>query len=321
MASSRITTVLKLAILCGLAVYLFRSVDLDTVGRFLGRIPLRIFAAGLLLTLVSLSLQAVRWRLLMHRPSISLKECLAFVGLGASMSLASPSSVVSDSIISYWMGKRNADVLGAMSTFFAARLIGSLSGVVLFLSALASHLWVFEKLPLDWSPRKAAYAGAAVLVVLAALLAARRHRERLADLRRRALPVLKRPGSLVFALLLSVGVQVVQFTVYFLGFRAVGAPVAFLDIFFFAPLILFMTMLPISIGGIGVRETMAIFFYTLIPGVDKEMVLAQAGYNYLLLFGAAAVNLAFAAAVLGLPWRARRKVPARIPAPPGARAA
>ncbi|HLP41057.1 MAG TPA: lysylphosphatidylglycerol synthase transmembrane domain-containing protein [Fibrobacteria bacterium] len=321
MASSRITTVLKLAVLCGLAVYLFRGVDLESVGRSLGRVPSRIFAAGLLLTLISLSLQAVRWRLLMHRPSISLKECQAFVGLGASMSLVSPSSVISDGAISYWMGKRNADVLGAMSTFFAARLIGSLSGAVLFLATLASHLWVFERLPLAWSPGKAAFAGAALLLVLAALLAARRHRKRLADLRRHALPALKHPGSLALALLLSVGVQVVQFTVYFLGFRAVGAPLALLDVFFFAPLIVFMTMLPISIGGIGVRETMAIFFYTLIPGVTKEMVLAQAGYNYLILFGAAAVNLAFAAVVLGLPWRARRKVPARVPTPPGARAA
>lgn len=310
MTSGRITLALKALVLVGLVTFLLSTADLDAIAGHLARIPLSVFAAGIALMLSSLALQTVRWRLLLDDPSIRFRECLAFVGLGASLNMVSPSTVVADGVISYWMGRRTSNVLGAMSTLLAARLIGSLSAVVLFLAALASHLWVFERIPMEWSPRRILYAGAAGATLAAAIVLARRHRGKLGQLGHRALPAMKSPGTLAMVLALSVAIQALMFYAYYLGFRAIGAPVRLLDVFFFAPLITFAGMIPVSIGGIGVREGLGVFFYTLIPGVSREEVLSQAGYHYILMLGAALVNLAFAAAVLGPPWKA--------PAAPGA---
>jgi uncharacterized membrane protein YbhN (UPF0104 family) len=86
-----------------------------------------------------------------------------------------------------------------------------------------------------------------------------------------------------------------------IGYRALGIPVAFADILFFAPIMTFIGMIPMSIGGIGVRESLSIFFFTLLPGVEKEQLLAHAGYGYILMVGMAAANLLFAFAILGKP--------------------
>ena len=98
---------------------------------------------------------------------------------------------------------------------------------------------------------------------------------------------------------LSLAVQFVQMSAHWIAYRAIGAPVAYADILFFLPLITLLGMAPVSLGGMGVREGLGIFFYTLLPGVGREAVLAEAGFRYLLMAAMAAVNLAVAAAVLG----------------------
>ena len=107
------------------------------------------------------------------------------------------------------------------------------------------------------------------------------------------------------------------------GFRSVGAPVAFADVMFFAPLVILLSTAPVSLGGIGVREGLGLFFYTMLPGVGPEAVLAQAGYGYLVLFTLGGLNLALAAAMLG--WRRKgtgKREPRRLPGEPaGPRAA
>lgn len=301
MTPSRWILVLKAGVLAALLTVLLRAVDLERIAGAIGNIPARVFAAGILLTLASLALQAFRWRLLLKDPGIPFRECLAFVGLGVSLNLVAPSAALSDGAVSYWLGRRNADVLKAMSTLLAAKLIGTLCAAGFLLVAMTSHLWVFARLPLEWSPVKAAFTVAAVGAAGLALLLIRRYRQRFDELAHRALPALLNPAILSQVVLISLVIHATQFTVYWLAFRAVGAPVAYLDVCFFSPLVTVMSMIPVSLGGIGVREGMQIFFYTLIPGVEKEMVLAQAGYNYLVLFAVAFLNLLFASMVLRHP--------------------
>jgi hypothetical protein len=100
---------------------------------------------------------------------------------------------------------------------------------------------------------------------------------------------------------LSLGVQLVQIAAHWIAYRAIGAPIAYSDLLFFLPFITLLGMAPVSLGGMGVREGLGIFFYTMLPGVGREAVLAEAGFRYLLMAVMAAVNLAVAMAVLGGP--------------------
>ena len=105
-------------------------------------------------------------------------------------------------------------------------------------------------------------------------------------------------------MVISLGVQLVQIAAHWIGYQALGAPIAYSDLLFFLPLITLLAMVPISLGGMGVREGLGIFFFTLLPGVGREAVLAEAGFRYLLMAVMAVVNIAVAGVVLG--WLGRR---------------
>lgn len=301
MARPRPVVILKALVFLALVVLILRNADLARVGAHLGRIPPSAWALALAALFASLALQALRWKLLLKDPHLPYRECYAFIGVGSSLAMVAPSSLLADGAAGYWLGKRQSGVVRALSSLLAARAIGALSGVLLLLCALPSHLWVFRELRLEGSSRQALAAGALVLFLGALAFLARRYRLRLSEVVDRALPILKDPRDLGIAVGLSLAVQLVQMAAHWIAYRAIGAPVAYSDLIFFLPLITLLGMIPISLGGMGVREGLAIFFYTLLPGVGKEAVLAEAGFRYLLMAALAAVNLAVAGAVLGRP--------------------
>lgn len=292
---------LRGAVLVGLLAYILHGLDFAKVGTILSRLPVWAVLAGLALLLTGQALQAARWKVLLRESTVRYRDCFAFISVGATLNLVSPSGILSDGTIAYWMGKRNKMVIQSMSSLLASRLIGVFAMGLLFAIAFPSHLWVFGKLDLAWAPAKVLIIGMAVLSLAVAAVLARRHESRVRALLGQALPALKSPGSLLFALLLSVAVQLCQFAMLVIGYLVMEIPIGILDLFFFAPIMTFIGLIPMSIGGIGVREGLSIFFFTLLPGVEKEMLLAHAGYGYVLMAGMAAVNGLIALAVLGRP--------------------
>lgn len=290
---------LRLAVVAGLAAYILHELDFSKVGENLGRLPLRIFAFALLLQALGQFLLALRWKILLRDPAVPFLDCLAFIGMGASMNLVSPSGLLSDGAISYWMGRRNHNVIRSMSTLLASRLIGVGSMILFFAVALPGHLWAFHRLSIAWAPAKIAFAAIAAIALIAAAVLAYRNRRRVLDLLHQSLPFLRSPGVLTLAMALSIGIHTCQFLILYMGFRAMDIPIRYMDILFFSPVMTLIGMVPISIGGVGVRESLSIFFYTLLPGVHKEQLLAHAGYGYVVLGMMALVNLVVVFAVLG----------------------
>ena len=218
--------------------------------------------------------------------------------------MVSPSSLLADGAVGYWLGKRRHGVLRALSALFAARVLGVAAGVFLLLAALPSHLWVFHELHLEGTARRALAVTVLALVLTAAAALAWRFRDKLSQLVDRALPILKDPLSLGLAMALSLCVQLVQIAAHWIAFRAIGAPIGYSDLLFFLPLITLLSMVPISLGGMGVREGLGIYFFTMLPGVGGEAVLAEAGFRYLMMAAMTVVNIAVAGAVLG--WNGRQ---------------
>jgi arylsulfatase A-like enzyme/uncharacterized membrane protein YbhN (UPF0104 family) len=76
-----------------------------------------------------------------------------------------------------------------------------------------------------------------------------------------------RSGLLSQAALLGVGIHVFNNFIYVFTARALGVELGAGVVFFVSSLQIFATLLPISIGGVGVREATAVFLYTQIGGV------------------------------------------------------
>lgn len=83
----------------------------------------------------------------------------------------------------------------------------------------------------------------------------------------------REPVLLAKTFLYSVGVQLLGFLAVFLLAGGLGLNIEFLHIAVFLPLIILLTLLPISISGIGVREGAFVFFFGAV-GIPPENALA-----------------------------------------------
>jgi glycosyltransferase 2 family protein len=90
------------------------------------------------------------------------------------------------------------------------------------------------------------------------------------------------PSAVAKALLLSFGAQIIRVVNVWLAGRALGLelPIAYLMVT--VPIVIFLLMLPISIGGLGVRETGYIYLLGLI-GISSESAFAVSLLLYLAL--------------------------------------
>ncbi|HNX81444.1 MAG TPA: lysylphosphatidylglycerol synthase transmembrane domain-containing protein [Candidatus Omnitrophota bacterium] len=79
---------------------------------------------------------------------------------------------------------------------------------------------------------------------------------------------------------LSVLIQIsAPFTFYYIG-KALGIQINWLYYFIFPPIISAITLLPISIGGLGVRDAMTVFFFAK-AHVGKDLALTMSLLNFL----------------------------------------
>jgi uncharacterized membrane protein YbhN (UPF0104 family) len=96
-------------------------------------------------------------------------------------------------------------------------------------------------------------------------------------------------GVLAWACVFSFGFHIFQLTLQMLLARALGVVVPFWYLLLCIPLVHILSALPVSFGGIGVRESGYVVFLSLV-GIDRDKALA---------FGLVWSTIVFAAGVLG----------------------
>jgi hypothetical protein len=87
----------------------------------------------------------------------------------------------------------------------------------------------------------------------------------------------RKPGSFLLALAWALVLQVNVVVYYFLVGRALGIGVPLLDYFVFIPIVLLVQTVPLTIGGLGLRESayVTVFrFYGVGPGTAVSFSLA-----------------------------------------------
>lgn len=80
-------------------------------------------------------------------------------------------------------------------------------------------------------------------------------------------------------LLLSVTIQVAAPLIFYLIALAIGAKLSFLYFFIYVPIISAITLLPISIGGLGLRDATTVYFFAK-AGMPKDLAFAMSLLNF-----------------------------------------
>jgi len=262
---------LKLLVSVALLVYLARRLDLGLIAHEIASADrIRLLVAGATFFLSNL-VGALQWRILLRAAGVDLgsTRTLVYYLQGLFFGLFLPANVGGDVSRVVDTTRHTGELGGAVAATVMDRLVGfysmgSMAILALLLSGgdapwpilvpIVGFAGVNLAVALALFSRRAS----ALLERLVALVPAERVRTTGVGLVRALHALGRRPVLLLGVFAVSVVVQVLRITVHLQVARAMGIDLAASEFFVIIPVLAVLLALPISFGGIGVRESAAV---------------------------------------------------------------
>jgi uncharacterized protein (TIRG00374 family) len=291
--TSRWSRWLRLVVSLSLLPLLLLYVDVGEVAALVGAADPAFLLLGLLLAILQLVAGAYRWHVLVagRRPAISLKLLTRIVFVASFLGTFTPGALGIEVLRVWHLARATGDLALAFTSVLVERALGLLALCAMTLFGLA-----IVPLTLPGGIKEAAWIGLALLALAAAVLMLPRARlATLALLPGRLLGPVRRgvtrlhesldgwrgqPWRLAWATALAVLYQLLRVGAGVLAGLALGLHVPLVAYLVFIPIITFLTLVPISISGLGVREAAFVYLFGLV-GVSPESAFALSLILYL----------------------------------------
>ncbi len=265
---SRIFTLIKVTITALLFVYIFRKIDFHQFGATLRNARLEILIGGFLILWVGHYICIYRWRMLMRplMPVQSLSNLFGIYCIGLFFNLTFPTVVGGDVVKMYYAGKPSKSYAQSFAATFLDRDAGMLAMMIIACVAILIYPVNVPRVPVSliiWSAFAAFIAGNIGIFdprfhrMLTGIL----HRVGLSkiavkvDTISNAFQIMgKHKVVLILSLVISFINQLLVISVTWimaLGLRIHVSPWYYM---IFVPVISLITMIPISLNGMGLRE-------------------------------------------------------------------
>jgi uncharacterized protein (TIRG00374 family) len=268
-----VSLVFRIAVSAVLLGYLIKVSAFTRIAQVFSRIEPIYLLAFFILYFFSVSLQAIRWKYLLKAWDLEQRFGALFriIMIGLFLNNFFPGSLGGDAFRLYSVGRNTGKVESVAATIFYERILSYASLVTLGLIALSmrpDHAadWLF------WLLLGGALLGLLALSALSSVPIFERWANtlmeryafartlRLSDWLKSFQFKVRHPVMLIGVLFLSF---LIQFTDVF-SFRVVAAsiqlPVTMNDLLLFVPLLYLAILLPLSVNGIGVRESVFVIF-------------------------------------------------------------
>jgi uncharacterized protein (TIRG00374 family) len=285
----KLIAALKIVVSLGLITYLLKRVgpsQLVEAMRSASTNYLYLLIA-LALYFVAITAGAVKWQILLNAQGITvrLRNLLSYTFVGLFFGNFLPTNVGGDLVRGYDLARHTLLPAETAISVLVDRLVGLIAFV--FVAAVMALLVVYSAGQVAlW---EVAVAAALVLLglcgVFALILSGRLRTlvrrlfnrgllssmapwyDRLSD----ALSAYRRSyGALAQSFLISILVLTMGSVVNYLIALSLGGGISLLHIFLFTPLITFVLLIPISIGGIGLNQSAYVFFFNLVNVPEQK---------------------------------------------------
>ncbi len=259
---------LKLAITAGLLYYLLSGVDLSRLQEIVMTVSPATFAAAIMLHIISYGVGGLRWWLLANNAGLALpfRAVLPSYYLGIFFNNFLPTGVGGDIVRILHLRRPQVSLRLLIASTVSDRLIGL---IVVFATGLFAFT-ALEHVQFDDSTRVILFSLALAAIVstwlfatdwFETLIARLTHRYRHTRVLKSILEIVttlhdmkKRRGLIVGAIGLSLLIQSLIILCYYFLALGIGLDQPLLLFFAIIPVVIIATNLPISIGGLGVRE-------------------------------------------------------------------
>ena len=270
--------VFKLSISVALIYWILRGTELGEIWSAINAANLPLVFVAFLLHFIGFYISALRWRLLLKTQGVKSSVPFLFQSYMVSIFFSNflPSIVGGDAIRVYDSWRLSKSKANALSVVFIDRFLGLLA---LMLFALCGLL-IVEQLTVSL-PLLPLWVGGGFLGMLLVIWTIFFPSSKLLSwLQRFPLPGWKKlhnilnkiitaflgfkgqKKTLLSSLWLSILLQTNVILHYFLIGKALNFNVSLANFFLIIPLAIFIMMLPISINGIGLRESVFVFFFS-----------------------------------------------------------
>jgi len=273
--NSHLKLFIKLAVSAGLLIWIISKIRLDSLGAAISGSNLFLLFAAFLMVNLCMLVSVLKWRpfLTLHKVHFPFARLLSFYYVCLFANNFLPSSIGGDAMRIYDVAKASGKPQEAAASVIAERLLASLA-----LALTAAAAWALVS-GIGGGSLTSWLVGGILVFCLAAtvVLFCFNFREdgKVGRWLCRLGSYKKHPGLLLKVLLLSFLFQFIMVLANVLIFQALGVNIPLLKHFLFIPVIMAVSMVPLSINGLGIREGMFVMLYGA-AGVDAATSLAGA---------------------------------------------
>jgi uncharacterized protein (TIRG00374 family) len=278
---------LKLAISLGLLGYLLARSDLQTISVLVRSLRLPLFIVSLFLYILAQLLSSLRWQCLLQAEKIHLPfwKLILLYFEGMFFNLMLPTLIGGDIVRGYHVFRLTRRHEASLASILVERLSGYVA-MIMIACVAAILAYPFLRDPaVVWLTAASA---AALIGVIAGLLSDQlqavffkllrsaglaRFHETLHGLYEAIQRYWGHRRALLMAVGLSLILQSIGIFIFYLISRSLNFLVPLQYFFLFVPLIHVLSMIPISVAGIGVREASSVYFFAKV-GLDSASAMS-----------------------------------------------
>jgi hypothetical protein len=278
---------LKVLISTTILAYLLTRTDLQSIATLVRSLRLPIFLSSFLLYIIAQILSTLRWRGLLQAEKINISiwrlTLIYFEGMFFNLML--PTLIGGDIVRGYQVLRLTRRHDASLASILVERLSGYVAMIMIATTALIFAYPLLRDPVVVWLTAGAA---AGLIGIIAGLLNERlqtafftllnrsglgRFHETLHRLHEAIQRYWKHQQALLVAIGLSLVLQLVVILVYYQISRSLNLSVPLGYFLLFIPLISVVSMLPVSVAGLGIREGSAVFFFAKV-GLDSAAAIS-----------------------------------------------
>lgn len=270
--------------------YLLSIIPLHNVFAVIKDLKIHYLLFILLLAELSLFQQAARWRNMMSTEGVQLPSVFFYfklTALGSLFNLVLPTGIGGDAVKSVALGRATNRMGHSMASTFVARILGLFALIFLFWVGVFALINA-EKLNSQWYWVMGLFTLA--LFVMLYLIT----KLKVISLKWPKLKIVSQMAEevshykhekklLIKSFVDSIIIQFLIILSHYLMFVAVGYTIPLSVVLVVFPLVTIATLLPVSIYGIGIRESLSILLYSALTGLSKEVILAATLIGYIVI--------------------------------------
>jgi len=294
---------LRISISAVLLVVLFKvnKIDIPALGADIKSADKALLLIGFIIFFLVYILGFLRWRMLLKAAQINIpiKRLITSFSGGIFFSIVLPSTIGGDVVKTADLAEHTRKAKEVIATVLLDRLSGYIGLVLVILPAILLN----RDLMRDKVVISSISAIVIILVIILLVLfnkfiyskitsflaapGAGRIKEAIKDLHHEIHVFQQHRKLIIYNLALSFIVQIIMpVSVYFIAL-SLGIKADFISFLIFLPIIGAITLLPIAIGGLGLRESLFVVYFAKV-GVAKQLALAMSllSFSFVLFYGA-----------------------------------